>query len=387
MRIAGIMSGTSLDGVDVAVVDITGSGARRRVVPVATGSVPYSGPLRAAILAASNAETHTSRIARLNTFLAETYAAAVRRVCLEHQVPLESLQLAACHGQTVFHDGHGRRFLGRRTPATLQLGDGSILAERLEIPVISDFRSRDMAAGGRGAPLVPYLDYFLYADPRLARAALNIGGIANVTAIPPRASPGDVIAFDTGPGNMVIDALANRFSKGYARCDRDGRRAARGHPDAAVLRLLLRNPFFRRPPPKTAGREEFGREYVDRLLATRLAADDLMATATALTAASVALGLKTHVPFPIEELVASGGGVRNPVLMAQLAAFLPGVRIRTSEEFGVDPDTKEAIAFAVLAYESWHRRPSNLPAATGARRPVILGKLSPCPATARPRRS
>lgn len=376
MRIAGVMSGTSLDGIDVAVVDI---GGRARISVVTHGTVSYPQRVGAAILAVSNAETHVGNISRLQTLLGELYAKAVVAVCRRNGVPLDSLDLVGCHGQTIFHEGGGARFLGQRVASTLQIGDGSVIAERLGVPVVSDFRTRDLAAGGQGAPLVPYVDYLLYRHRRLGRVALNIGGIANITAIPAGAGPESVIAFDTGPGNMVVDALAVHHSGGKLRFDRGGKIAARGRVSGPLLAQLLHDPYLRRRPPKTAGREQYGRELVDRLLAKGLPLEDLVATATALTALAVAAGIHRFVQphMKVDEVVASGGGVRNPQMMAYLAAYLPGVRIRTSDEFGIDSDAKEAIAFAILAHETWRRRPSNLPAATGARRPVILGKISP----------
>lgn len=373
------MSGTSLDGIDVAVIDVTVGRGRAKVAPRAFGTVAYSQALRSALLKVSDAAAHVGVVARLHTLLGEKYAEAFRQVCRRNDVPPDSVELIGCHGQTIFHDGDGIRFLGRRVATTLQIGDGSVIAERTGIPVVSDFRTRDMAAGGRGAPLVPYVDYLLFRHPKRGRVALNIGGIANLTAIPPAGGPGEVVAFDTGPGNMVIDALASHYSNGRARFDRHGKMAARGKANEALIRVLLRARYFHRPPPKTAGREQFGEEYVRRLLSASLAGEDVMATATALTAVTIGHAIDRFVRprMQVDDLIVSGGGVHNRTLMAYLAAYVPGVRIYTSAEFGVNPDAKEAIAFAILAYETWRRRPSNLPAATGARRPVVLGKISP----------
>jgi anhydro-N-acetylmuramic acid kinase len=361
MIVAGLMSGTSLDGIDVAVVDIA-SGPRIRKV-IAHRSFPYPAEVRDRILRASNAETHTAEISRLNFLLPELYANAVKG----SGAPLESIELIGCHGQTIFHESGLN---------TLQIGDGSVLAERMRVPVVSDFRTRDIAAGGHGAPLVPYVDYLLFRDRRKTRAALNIGGIANVTIIPAGAPPEDVIAFDTGPGNMVVDQLITRHTAGRYTYDRNGFIASKNHVNAELLDRLLADPFYRARPPKTAGREQYGRVFVNDLLATGLPVEELIATGTALTPVTIAAGLERFARSPVHEIVAAGGGVHNRTMMAYLAAFLPGVRVRTSDEFGIDPDAKEAIAFAVLAYETWHRRPSNLPSATGARRAVVLGKIS-----------
>ena len=336
------MSGTSLDGIDVAVIDIAGRAPRKRISVVALHHVPYSRSVRTAVLAVTNTVAHIANVSRL------------------HTLP-------------------GRRFLGRRVATTLQIGDGAVLAERTGRPVVSDFRTRDIAAGGAGAPLVPYFDYFVYRDSRLGRVALNIGGIANITAIPPAAAPESVLAFDTGPGNMVIDALVQACPGGKLCCDRGGRLAARGSVNEPLLKVLLRDPYFRRKPPKTAGREQFGAEFVSRVRQAGLPVEDLVSTVTALTGASVAAAIDRFVrpAMPVDEVIASGGGVHNPGIMAYLAAFLPNTRIRLSSDFGIDVDGKEAIAFAALAYETWRRRPANIPSATGAAHPVVLGKISP----------
>jgi len=378
MRVVGIMSGTSLDGIDVAVVDIEGRGWRKRVTVEAFRTTPYPAAVRRAILAVSNANTHTAEIARLHFLLGELYAGAVRAACRAGRIRVESLELVACHGQTVFHEGEPVMFLGRKIASTLQIGEASVIAERLGVPVVWDFRPRDIAAGGHGAPLVPYVDYLLLRDRRRGRIALNIGGIANLTAIPPGAGSAAVIAFDTGPGNMVIDALAGVHSGGRLKFDRGGRLAARGEVNRKLLDELLADAYYRRKPPKTAGREQYGGEFVERLLRTGLPVPDLVATATALTAATVAAGIDRFVRprMRADELIVSGGGARNPRILGYLAAFLPGIAVATSQDHGIDVDAKEAIAFAVLGYETWHRRPSNLPCATGARRAVVLGKIS-----------
>jgi len=378
MRVAGLMSGTSLDGIDVAIVEISGRGWAKRIRTLAFRTVPYPEDVRQAILSVSNAATHTATISRLNFLLGELYAEALRLTARRARIPLDSIQLIGSHGQTIFHEGAPVKYLGRRIASTLQIGEAAVLAERTGIPVVADFRPRDIAAGGRGAPLVPYVDYMLFRHRKLGRVALNIGGIANITAIPPSAGPEDVIAFDTGPGNMVVDALARRYTKGRWSYDRGGRLAARGHVNRELLDRLLKDPYFRQPPPKTAGREQYGAEFVERLLQTGLSLLDLIATCTAFTAAAVATGIERFVRprMPVDELIVSGGGVHNRQMMAQLAAFLPGVSLATSTDYGVDADAKEAIAFAVLAYETWRRHPANLPSATGARRAVVLGKIN-----------
>ena len=286
-----------------------------------------------------------------------------------------------CHGQTLYHQGDTARFLGRTVAATWQTGEGAVIVARVGVPVVSDFRPADMAAGGKGAPLVPFFDYFIYRDARIGRVAQNIGGIANLTAVPASASLDKVLAFDTGPGNMVIDALTERlFGERY---DRDGRIAASGAVLEPVVADVLRLPFFCRKPPKTAGREEFGREFVQEFIKRcgRANKRDLVATATTLTARSIADALRRFVLTRrnrFGEFIVSGGGANNPTLLAMLANELAplGLKIRASDEFGVPSEAKEAVAFALLAYQTWHRQPSNVPSATGAKRPAILGKIS-----------
>jgi anhydro-N-acetylmuramic acid kinase len=347
------MSGTSLDGIDVAVVEVQG----RQIRTLGFLSTPYSEATRAAILAVSDAATHTSAISRLNFQLAELYARAVLRAVRR----FGPVDLIGCHGQTVYHEGRSN---------TLQLGEPAVLAERTGLPVVSNFRARDIAAGGQGAPLVPYVDYLLFRHPTRTRVALNIGGIANITVIPPAAAPEDVIAFDTGPGNMVIDALAREMGQPY---DRGGKIAASGSVDTALLDELLADPYYRRKPPKSAGREQYGAAFVARLKTTGQPLPDLIATATVLTAAAIAIAIGDRRA----DLIISGGGVHNSQIVAHLAGFLPNAAISTSTAHGIDADAKEAIAFAILAHETWRRKPANLPSATGARRAVVLGSITP----------
>jgi anhydro-N-acetylmuramic acid kinase len=369
------MSGTSLDGIDVAVVDIDESGFDT----VAFHSEAYRDEVRQALLAVSNRETHTREIARLHFLLPELYAEAFARACREGGIEAESVELIGCHGQTIFHEGEPAEVLGRRVASTLQIGDGSVLAERTGIPVVSDFRPRDIAAGGKGAPLVPFVDYLLFANPKTGRAIVNIGGIANVTLLPAGCGEADVRAFDTGPGNMVIDQLAVRFSGGRESYDRDGGIAAQGNVSADLLQKLMSDEYYRRRPPKTAGREQYGAEFVEGILAAGLSMEDAMATVTALTAGTIADGISAFGgdEDSIQEVIVSGGGVHNPVLMRMLESELAEMDVMSSEELGLDPDAKEAIAFAILAHETWKGKPGNLAAATGARRGVVLGKISP----------
>ncbi len=380
MIVAGVMSGTSADGINVALVRVSARGQEcPRHTLLGHSEYPFPAPVRRAILRFMNAElARVADLARLNFLLGELYAVAVAKTARRHRVKID---LVGCHGQTLYHQGAATRFLARKLAVTWQTGEGAVVADRLGVPVVSDFRPADMAAGGKGAPLVPFLDYLVYRDPRIGRIAQNIGGIANLTAIPAGASLGRVIAFDTGPGNMVIDAVMEElFRKRY---DRDGRIAASGRVLDGVIARLLRAPFFRQKPPRTAGREEFGREYVSRFLRLCRGVNkaDVVATATALTARSIAEAVQRLVlraPHSYREMIVSGGGTRNPTLMAMLHGELNalGLALRFSDEFGIPSEAKEAVAFAMLAYETWHRRPSNVPSATGAKRAAILGKIS-----------
>jgi anhydro-N-acetylmuramic acid kinase len=356
MRVAGIMSGTSLDGIDVAVIDIHKS----KIDTVAHRSTPYPAEIRKAILAAST----PADISQLNFRLGELYAHAVRKV----GVPLRTIELIGCHGQTIYHQG-------KKPVNTMQIGESAVIAERTGITVINDFRVRDIAAGGQGAPLVPFVDYLLFRHAKRTRVALNIGGIANISFIPAKAKPSDVIAFDTGPGNMVIDALVSELTEGKQLFDSGGAIAAKGKADRALLDKLLADLYYKKKPPKSAGREQYGADFVSHLLATELPIPDLIATATALTAATIALGVQ--LAGDADEIIASGGGVHNRQLMGNLAAFLPNTQIATTDEYGIDADAKEAIAFAILAYRTHRGRHGNLPSATGAKRAVVLGKITP----------
>jgi anhydro-N-acetylmuramic acid kinase len=379
MRIAGIMSGTSLDGIDVAIIDITGSGFKAKINVLTSHSVPYPRQIREALLAVSNTSTQTGDISRLNFLLGELYVEALEETAERAQIPLNTVKLIGCHGQTIFHEGQGAQYLGKKVASTFQIGESSVISERTGIDVISNFRERDVAAGGKGAPLVPYLDYLLIRHRGRGRVAVNIGGIANLTAIPPNTSSDRVIAFDTGPGNMVIDQLVSRITQGGQTYDRDGAIAASGILDPKLLAKLLRDKYFRGKPPKTAGREQYGAEFVTKLLDTELSSEDLIATATALTAESIALGVRNFVmpEMRVDEVFVSGGGTHNPTLMRLLQKAMGPIPVKESSEVGLDVDAKEAIAFAVMAYETAHQRPSNVPMATGARRSVVLGKLTP----------
>src|SRR3954447_23226095 len=382
MIVAGVMSGTSADGINVALVRVDKS-RRQSLFPrfkyLAHAEFPYPANVRRSVLMAMNAsDARVSDLSRLNFVLGELYADAVRETQRKFRTKIE---LVGCHGQTLYHQGEAESFLGRKLICTWQTGEGSVIAARVGVPVVSDFRPADMAGGGKGAPLVPFLDYLLYRHDRFGRVVQNLGGIGNLTAVPAKARPEQVVAFDTGPGNMVIDALTEQlFSRPY---DRDGAIASTGKVLQPVIQQLLRAAFFQQKPPKTAGREEFGRQFVAKFLRLcgRANKPDVIATATALTAKSVSVSLQKFVlgkNQSYREYVVSGGGTNNATLLAMLANELHrlGLSMRLSDEFGLPSAAKEAVAFALLAYQTWNRAPSNIPSATGARRPAILGKVS-----------
>jgi anhydro-N-acetylmuramic acid kinase len=376
--VAGVMSGTSADGIDVALVRVEGRGFNLRFELLGHHHSAYPKPVRETVLRAMNAgQAGVPDLSRLNFLLGELYAEAVRSAQARFR---QKAQLIGCHGQTLYHQGEASAFLGRKIACTWQMGEGAVAAGYLGVPVVSDFRPADMVAGGKGAPLVPFLDYVVFRDPRAGRIVQNIGGIANLTAIPPAAKPQDVIAFDTGPGNMVLDQLMQLlFEKPY---DRNGEVGRQGQVVQPLLEELLRNGYFKSKPPKTAGREEFGREYVEALLRRRARTPkaDLIATATALTAQSIARAIQRFVlpRAQYRDYIVSGGGTKNRALMRMLAQETSrlGLKLRDSDDFGVPSQAKEAVAFALLAYQTWHRQPGNIPAATGAERPAILGKVS-----------
>jgi anhydro-N-acetylmuramic acid kinase len=391
MIVAGVMSGTSADGIDVALVRISRRGFNTRFKLLRHEHYSYPQPVRRFILQAMNAQTASvADLARLNCLLGEIYSDALSKTRRKANVAFD---LVGCHGQTIYHQGERQIFLGKKIACTWQTGEGALIAARVGAPVISDFRPADMAAGGKGAPLVPFLDYLLFRDRRKGRIVQNIGGIANFSAIPAGAAAAEVIALDTGPGNMVIDALTERFFG--KRYDRDGRIAARGRVSEDVVRRVLRQPFFRQKPPRTAGREEFGREFVAEFMhyiknngQRAISNEDIVATATALTAASIADAIQRFVVSRNSKLetrdlrswdmIASGGGTRNQTLMRMLNERLRNwrIKVRTTDDFGLPAEAKEAVAFAILAYQTWNRQAGNIPSATGAGGPAVLGKIS-----------
>jgi anhydro-N-acetylmuramic acid kinase len=389
MIVAGVMSGTSADGIDVALCRISPSRTQRSttVVPriqfLGAAHFAYPKSVRAAVLVAMNANsTSVAYLSRLNWRLGALYTDAVEATAARFQL---RPALVGLHGQTLYHQGTAAPYLGAPVRATWQTGEAAVLAERLRCSVVSDFRPADLAAGGQGAPLVPMLDYCLFRSEKKNRILLNLGGIANVTVLPAACTPEQVLAFDTGPANMVIDALMQQlFQKKF---DRNGATARRGRVLPEVLATLLREPYFSAPPPKSCGREQFGSVFAARLLtlsrASSVSDADCIATATALTAASILdacqrFCLPQFAAAKLTELYVAGGGTHNTTLMAMLRDGLTplGISLHTTDVLGVPSEAKEAVAFAFLAWLTWHHLPGNLPSATGASHPTILGKVT-----------
>ncbi len=387
----GLMSGTSHDGVSAALVRIDA----RKSPPtrlLAFRTYPYTAEFRSRLLAASSdGQDPASRLgagglSTLNFDLGRIFGTAAMRLMRATRVSTRRLSFIGSHGHTFFHlpPRHARR----GTASTLQLAEPAVIAAMTGVPVVADFRPMDIALGGEGAPLAPLAHLWLFGHKRFGRIVQNIGGIGNATYLPPAARTGDrrLVAFDTGPGGTLIDALVARFTSGRFNMDRDGRIAARGRVDGAMLAELMRNPYFRRKPPKSTGREEFGAHYLDAILqgarGRAMKPDDLVATVTALTARSIADACRRFIlPLGrVDQLIATGGGARNPTLMKMIAAELAGVEVVTAEHVGVDGGALEALAFAILAYQMLRGLPGNIPSVTGARTPAILGKLTLPPA-------
>ncbi|HZP82051.1 MAG TPA: anhydro-N-acetylmuramic acid kinase [Chthonomonadaceae bacterium] len=388
MRIIGLMSGTSADGIDAALVEIAGGPRRFRWALRAFVCVPWEAGERAAILEACRSDAPIQTIVALNYRLGEAFAAAAEAAAQAAGVPMKQVDAIASHGQTVWHQPTPFDIAGTGAIGTLQIGEPAVIAARTGCVVVADFRAADMALGGQGAPLVPFADYALFASKRETRVVQNLGGIANVTFLPAGGTLADVRAFDTGPGNMLLDALTRRVTNGAQSYDANGDLAARGTVCLPLLAEFLAHPYFAVPPPKSTGREMFGEAFAERFYRAarrrKCAAEDTLATATALTAETISRAYHDWLlPHgPIQTVILGGGGVHNRTLVRLLSERLAPARLTTHAAFGLPDDAKEAVAFALLAYETLHGRPSNVPSATGARGPAVLGKIvlpPPCP--------
>ena len=381
MLILGLMSGTSVDGIDAALVEFSGQGETLTWNLRGFSCVAWPAELRAAILDACRPDAPLQRITALNVRVGEEFARAARKAAEKAGVALSDVDCIASHGQTVWHQPSPIYIAGMAVTGTLQIGEPSVIAQRTGCIVVADFRTGDMAAGGQGAPLVPFADYALFHSARETRAVQNIGGIANVSYLPAQGGLEDILAFDTGPGNMLPDALIYRVSEGQLNYDAEGGMAAHGQVCAPLLNRFLADDYFSLPPPKTTGRERFGQAYADRFYQEARQqgcnSDDILATATRLTAETIARAYADWL-LPrgrIDTVIVGGGGVQNLTLMRHLRELLLPARVTTHAEYGLPDDAKEAVAFALLAYETLHGRPSNAPSATGAKQAAILGKI------------
>ncbi len=383
-NIIGLMSGTSCDGVDAVLVEVAGKGLDMRVRPLAHRHHRYPVRLRRRLLAVmAPAETTTEELCALHAAVGAVFAEAATELLKHADCRAADVDLIGSHGQTICH--LPPKGAGRPGGSTLQIGDASIIATRTGVTTVSDFRPTDVALGGQGAPLVPWTDYVLFRDASQSRAIQNVGGIANVTYLPPGGAPEDVLAFDTGPGNMVVDEIVRRATQGRRSYDRNGMRAARGTIDERLLRRWLRHPYFTKPPPKSCGREQFGSAFVDASvdiahLSER--ADELIATATALTARTIAEGYARFLPNregkpAVNAVIVCGGGSRNRTMMNMLAEDLGNVEIVPIDDLGIGYQAKEAVSFAMLAAACADGVPASLPRVTGAVRAAILGRITP----------
>lgn len=381
-RAIGLISGTSADGVDAALVELHGEGVTTQVHVVAHATYPYTADLRAQILAASYPESsHVDLICHLNVALGQCFADAAIALADTTGMPLNQVDLIGSHGQTIYHIPVAST-TPQRHASTLQIGEPCVIAERTGITTVADFRPRDMAAGGLGAPLSPYGHYVLFADAHRAKLVQNIGGIANVTVLT-SADIARTAAFDTGPGNMLIDEAVRHFTGGQQHYDRDGQMASRGRVHEALLAALLAHPFIAQAPPKATGREAFGTPFFQTILeharVLHLTPEDVVRTCTAYTVEAIVHNYEQFI-FPharIAEVIVCGGGAQNPVMMQLLRDRLPACAVTTPETYGYPNAALEAILFAVLAHQTLCGYATNIPATTGARRPVILGKIIP----------
>ena len=380
MRVVGLMSGTSGDGVDAVLVDIRGTGQTLTVKQLAFASVAYPPELQQRILSVSTKGTVT-KVCHLNAVLGEWFANAALRVIKQAGLEPNKVELIGSHGQTLHHLPGPVEEPGMGTiRSTLQIAEPAVIAERTGITTVANFRPRDLAAGGQGAPLTPYAHHMLLRDKKRSRLIVNLGGIGNVTYLPAGTGLESVLAFDTGPGNMVLDGLMQRLTKGKETMDRGGKLAAKGKVAVGLLAKLLAHPYLKRNPPKSTGREEFGIAFVEQLLAAqkahRLKPEDLLATAALFTAITIGSARK-WLGGPVDEVIVGGGGVRNRTVMSNLSSVFSPVPVRTFEAAGWDSKAFEAVAFAVLAYQTFHGEPANVPSVTGAAHPVVLGAIVP----------
>ena len=383
-NVIGLMSGTSCDGIDACLVKITGNGLSTEVDIIGFETYPYKNEIRELIFEASCKETGTvDKICRLNFILGKLFADAARQIAVKLSVPLAEIDIVGSHGQTIYHVSSLKEKNDKEVRSTLQIGEPSVIAQETGVTTVADFRTRDIAAGGEGAPLVPYADFILFGRDGIGRAIQNIGGISNVTFLPADGNINEIIAFDNGPGNMIIDRFAETITDGKYKYDKDGELASKGKLNQELLERLCTHPYLSKLPPKSTGREDFGIQFSDdlykQLKQDNIDVHDAIATITAFTAKSISDSYRKFIQphYKIDEVIISGGGVRNHVLSQFLKDYLVDVSISRVDDFGIPSDAKEALAFAILANEAISGNPGNVPSATGAKESVVLGKIIP----------
>ena len=382
--VVGLMSGTSCDGIDACLTNIKGNGLTTKVDVIGYETFSYNDEIRQLIFNASQRETSSvDLICRLNFTLGKLFADTVKLIAKKTSIPISKIDIVGSHGHTIYHIPSSKAKVNMSLGSTLQIGEPSIIAQDTGITTIADFRTRDIAAGGEGAPLVPYADFILFGRDGVCRAMQNIGGIANVTLLPGDCDINRIIAFDSGPGNMVIDRFAEKITGGSVKFDKNGIFASKGKPNQDFLERLCSHPYVTKYPPKSTGREDFGVQFADNLYEEMkresINDSDAIATVTAFTAKSISDNYRTFIqPFyKITEVVLSGGGIHNLTLRKLLSKYLSGIRIKQTDDYGIPSDTKEALSFAILANETLFGNPANVLSATGAKERVVLGKIIP----------
>ncbi len=383
-NVIGLMSGTSCDGIDACLVKITGNGLSTKVDIMGFETYPYKNEIRELIFEASCRETSTvDKICQLNFTLGKLFADAAVQIAGKLSIPLPEIDIVGSHGQTIYHVSSLKESNNKEVRSTLQIGEPSVIAQETGVTTVADFRTRDIAAGGEGAPLVPYADFILFGRDEVGRAIQNIGGISNVTFLPAEGNIKEIIAFDNGPGNMIIDRFAEIITDGRLKYDKNGELASKGKLNKDLLERLCAHPYLSKSPPKSTGREDFGIQFSNdlykELIRDNIDVYDAIATITAFTAKSISDSYEKYIQpyYKISEVVMSGGGVHNPVLFQFLKGYLENIRISKVDDFGIPSDAKEALAFAILANETISGNPGNIPSATGAKESVVLGKIIP----------
>lgn len=379
-NVIGLMSGTSMDGIDAGLINVRGYGNRTLIEEKAFLTFPYPDELKIHLIQVIRKKrVSLEEAARLNMLIGSIFAAAALKVCKKAKIPPGKIDLIGSHGQTLWHAPEIKEMFGYKTGASLQIGDPSVIAEKTGIVTVGDFRAADISAGGEGAPLIPYFDYLMFKDKKENRAVLNIGGISNITVLPKNCSKKDVTGFDCGPGNVLIDmAVKTLFNQDF---DKNGKIASEGKVSDNVLSFLKKHPFILKTPPKSTGREKFSQNYLKKVITLskkhNLKPEDIIRTITEFTALAVYMNYKTHIEskLKLDSVIISGGGIKNKVITNSLKQYFKGIHITSAKHYGISPDAKEAIAFAVFANEAVHGNPANIPAVTGAGKECILGKI------------